>query len=220
MGIAWNRRIRIFLVDDHPLLRMGLRLCLETVKDLELVGEAGDGYSAVQRIDAARPDVALIDVDMPGLSGIGVIRILRKALPEMKIIVLSTYENKEYVEQAMDAGADGYLLKSVGVEELVNIIRRFEAGQEVVSPYLANLTMGHVPGGTSQRSDPGMALTHREKSILKFLMEGKTNKEISGALHISTETVKSHIKNVYQKLKVKNRVEAARLALERQLLEQ
>ena len=120
-----NNTIRIFLADDHPLLRTGLRLSLDQQEGVELIGEAEDGFSAVEKIQANPPDVSLIDVDMPGLSGIEAIRVLRKSLPQMKIIVLSTYSDDTYIRESMEAGADGYVLKCVGINELVKIIKSF-----------------------------------------------------------------------------------------------
>jgi DNA-binding NarL/FixJ family response regulator len=207
--------MRIFLADDHPLLRTGLRLSLSQEKDIEIIGEASDGFSAVEKIQADPPDVSLIDVDMPGMSGIGVIRILCKAIPEMKILVLSTYNDEKYIRDAMKAGADGYVLKSVGISELVRIIKCFSEGQPIVSPYLVNLTLGLEAEQKDLDNDKGPGLTQREKEILKRITEGKGNKEISENLCISLETVKSHTKNIYKKLKVKNRVEAAMTTLEK-----
>jgi len=204
--------MRIFLADDHPLLRTGLRLSLGQEKDIEIIGEASDGFSAVEKIQADPPDVSLIDVDMPGMSGIGAIRILSKAIPEMKILVLSTYNDEKYIRDAMQAGADGYVLKSVGISELVRIIKCFSEGQPIVSPYLVNLTLGLEAEQKDSENMKGPRLTLREKEILKLITEGKGNKEISDSLYISLETVKSHTKNIYKKLKVKNRVEAAMMA--------
>ena len=203
--------IKVFLADDHPLLRAGLRISLGEKSDIKLIGEAGDGFSAVEKIMANPPDVSLIDVDMPGLSGIGVIRILRKSIPQMKILVLSTYNDDKYIQEAMAAGADGYVLKCVGIEELERIIKSFYTGKPTTSPYLVNLTIDNSSGVKEQ--DYG--LTVREKEVLKAIAEGKENKEISEALFISTETVKSHAKNIYKKLKVKNRVEAVRIAIKK-----
>jgi DNA-binding NarL/FixJ family response regulator len=207
--------MRIFLADDHPLLRTGLRLSLNQEKDIEIIGEAGDGFSAVEKIQADPPDVALIDVDMPGMSGIGAIRILCKAIPALKILVLSTYNDENYIRDAMQAGADGYVLKNVGISELVRIIKGFYEGQPIVSPYLVNLTLGLEAEQKDSKNIKGPGLTQREKEILKLITEGKGNKEISVSLCISLETVKSHTKNIYKKLKVKNRVEAAMMAMEK-----
>lgn len=204
--------MRIFLADDHPLLRTGLRLSLSQEKDIEIIGEASDGFSAVEKIQADPPDVSLIDVDMPGMSGIGAIRILCKAIPDMKILVLSTYNDEKYIRDAMQAGADGYVLKSVGISELVRIIKHFNEGRPIVSPYLVNLTLGLETEQENPENMKSSRLTGREKEILRLIAEGKGNKEISNSLCISLETVKSHTKHIYKKLKVKNRVEAAMMA--------
>lgn len=211
--------MRVFLADDHPLLRMALRLSLTQEKDLEVVGEASDGYSAVAQIQALNPDIALIDLEMPGLSGIRVIRILRKAVPQIKILMLSTYYREDYIREAMQAGADGYVLKRVGIDELIRIIKGLGAGEEVLSPYLVNLTLGYEPHQRPEEDDKLLLLTAREREVLKAIALGKSNKEISLALHVSLETVKSHIKNIYEKLKIRNRAEATKLVMEINLID-
>ena len=213
-----NRPIRVFLADDHPLLRAGLRLSLNKEENIEVIGEAGDGFGAVEKIQISPPDLSLIDVDMPGLSGIKAIRMLRKIVPKMKILVLSTHSDETYIRDAMRAGADGYLLKSIEVQELVRIIESFCAYGSAVSPYLLNLSLD--PEARQKASDTILdsTLTLREKEILRAVTEGRGNREISESLSISAETVKSHIKSIYRKLKVKNRVEAGRVASERHLL--
>ncbi len=200
--------MRIFLADDHPLLRSGLRLSLTQYNDIEISGEASDGFSAVDKIQADPPDLALIDVDMPGITGIGAIRILRESISDMKILVLSSYNDDKFIRDAMRAGADGYVLKSVSTSELVRIIRCFCKGHSIISPYLVNLTLD-LKEKDEPDSSTGIDLTEREKEILKCITDGKSNKEISDALFVSVETVKSHVKNLYKKLNVKNRVEAA-----------
>ena len=208
-----KKRIRIFLADDHPLLRVGLRLSLDRHENIQVIGEASDGFSAVEKIQSDPPDISLIDVDMPGLSGIKVIRILRKALPQMKILVLSTYNDETYIRDAMRAGADGYVLKSIEAQELVRIMESFcSGGSMVVSPYLVNLTLEHYGERKASDQSRSLLLTVREREILQAISEGKGNKEISSALNISTETVKSHVKSIYRKLNVRNRVEAVRAA--------
>lgn len=142
-----NTRIRkkgdttVFIADDHPLIRFGLRLSLEDVGGIRVIGEAIDGYNAIERILENPPDVALVDVDMPGLSGTGAIRVLRKALPKLRIIVLSTYHSDEYIRETMDAGADGYVLKNVTVDELAGIIKSYAENTPLVSPYLIRRRM-------------------------------------------------------------------------------
>lgn len=213
-----NGSIRVFLADDHPLLRTGLRLSFDHRKDIKLIAEAEDGYSAIEMIQTHKPDVSLIDIDMPKLSGVGVIRILRKTFPQMKLIVLSTYNDEHYIEKAMDAGADGYVLKSVKIDELVRIIKSIWSKKKILSPYLVNLTVGY--SDFAQKGQDGLSayLTRREKEVLQFIAEGKSNKEISVLLCISPETVKSHVKNIFKKLGVKNRVEATTEARKRRLI--
>ena len=213
-----DRAIRLFVADDHPLLRVGLRLSLNERKDVKLIGEASDGFSAVEKMQADPPDVSLIDVDMPRLSGIGAIRILRKSLPQMKIIVLSTYNDENYIREAMEAGADGYVLKNVGFDELVEIVKTFYAGDPKSSPYLVNLTSGYAGHEKKDGKTQGPFLSIREKEVLQLITEGKGNKEIANMLYISTETVKSHVRNIFEKLKVKNRVEAAMIARKNKLV--
>jgi DNA-binding NarL/FixJ family response regulator len=197
--------IRVFLADDHPLLRTGLRLSLEHKEDIELIGEAEDGYSAIKKIQACQPDVSLIDMSMPQLSGIGVIRILRKLFPQMKLIVLSTYDDENYIQKAMEAGADGYVLKCVGINE-------------VISPFLVNLTFGYTNIDQEEQKKLNTYLSQREKEVLQLIAEGKGNKEIADLLCIGTETVKSHVKNIFKKFRVKNRVEATVEARKRKLV--
>ena len=213
-----NEPIRVFLADDHPLLRTGLRLSLNHKKDIELIGEAEDGYSAVEKIQAYQPDVSLIDVDMPRLSGIGVIRILRKSFPKMKLIVLSTYNDENYIQKAMEAGADGYVLKCVGINELVKIIKSIWLEKSIISPFLVNLAFGYTNIDQEEQKKLDAHLTQREKEVLQLIAEGKVNKEIADLLCIGTETVKSHVKNIFKKFGVKNRVEATAEARKRRLV--
>ena len=212
--------MRVFLADDHPLLRMGLKLALDQEEGIQVIGEASDGFGAVEKIRHNPPDLALIDVDMPGMSGIRAIRILRKSLPRMKILVLSTYDDDKYVQESMQAGADGYLLKCVDIGELVKIIRSVCDGKQVVSPFLVNLTMEPEPDEIEEGPVECVLLTPREQEILKAIIDGRSNKEISGDFFISIETVKSHVKRIYQKLQVKSRVEAAMAAVKKNLLVQ
>lgn len=210
--------IRVFLADDHPLLRTGLRLSLDHKEDIELIGEAEDGYIAIEKIQACQPDVSLIDVDMPRLSGIGVIRILRKSFPQMKLIVLSTYNDENYIQKAMEAGADGYVLKCVGINELVKIIKSIWFEKPVISPFLVNLTFGYTNIDQEEQKKLYAYLTQREKEVLQLIAEGKGNKEIADLLCIGTETVKSHVKNIFKKFGVKNRVQATAEARKRKLV--
>lgn len=219
---------KVFLADDHPLLRTGLRISLSQHADIDFIGEANDGFKAVEKIKANPPDVALIDVDMPGLSGMAAIRLLRKHYPDMKLLILSSYSDRHYVEEAMQAGANGYILKSIDINELVDVIRAFARNEQVMSPYLMDLAIEwENPAGDENLSGSESAapaesaeelLTKREKQVLECLARGQGNKEISDSLYISIETVKTHIKNIFQKLDVKSRLEAVIAAKEKHLI--
>ncbi|MCD4689078.1 MAG: response regulator transcription factor [Desulfuromonadaceae bacterium] len=205
-----DKPFKVFLADDHPLLRTGLRMSLSQHADIDFIGEANDGFKAVEMIKKNPPDVALIDVDMPGLSGIGAIRLLRKHYPDMKLLIFSSYSDRHYIEEAMQAGANGYILKSIDISELVDVIRTFAHNEQPMSPYLMDLA---IEWETAEK-----LLTKREKQILEGLARGQGNKEISDSLYISIETVKSHIKNIFKKLDSKSRMEAVITAKEKHLI--
>lgn len=211
-----DKPFKVFLADDHPLLRTGLRMSLSQHADIDFVGEASDGFKAVEKIKQNPPDVALIDVDMPGLSGVAAIRLLRKHYPDMKLLILSSYSDRHYIEEAMQAGANGYILKSIDISELVDVIRAFARSEQPMSPYLMDLALDWetAPGGEATED----LLTKREKQILECLACGQGNKEISDSLYISIETVKTHIKNIFQKLEVKSRLEAVVAARKKHLI--
>ncbi len=205
-----DKPFKVFLADDHPLLRTGLRMSLSQHADIDFIGEANDGFKAVEMIKKNPPDVALIDVDMPGLSGIGAIRLLRKHYPDMKLLIFSSYSDRHYIEEAMQAGANGYILKSIDISELVDVIRTFAHNEQPMSPYLMDLA---IEWETAEK-----LLTKREKQILEGLARGQGNKDISDSLYISIETVKSHIKNIFKKLDSKSRMEAVITAKEKHLI--
>jgi len=219
------RTFKVFLADDHPLLRTGLRMSLSRFDDIDFIGDASDGFKAVEKIRQNPPDVALIDVDMPGLSGVAAVRMLRKHYPDMTLLILSSYSDKHYIEEAMLAGANGYVLKSIDINELVDRIRAFARDEHPMSPYLMDLGVDwHAAEPAEEdkqdKEDEAEAfLTRREKQILSCLARGQGNKEISNALFISTETVKTHIKNIFKKLAVKSRLEAVMAAKERNLID-
>ncbi len=208
-----NKSFKVFLADDHPLLRTGLRMSLSQYADIDFIGEANDGFKAVEKIKKNPPDVALIDVDMPGLSGIAAIRLLRKHYPEMKLLILSSYGDRHYIEDAMHAGANGYILKSIDISELVDVIRAFARNEQPMSPYLMDLAIDWESASSGEHAEN--LLTCREKQILECLARGQGNKEISDALFISTETVKTHVKSIFKKLDVKSRLETVDAARER-----
>jgi len=213
-----ERPVTIFLADDHPLLRMGLSLAFQAKDTIRVVGEADNGFDAIERIKQVMPDVALMDIDMPGLSGTAAIRVLRRLYPSMKILVLSTYNDEHYIREAMGAGANGYILKTVDIDTLVEIVTSFNEGREIVSPYLLDLGISPQQP-VSEKEGADFCLTKREKQILKCLAEGKDNKQISTCLYLSIETVKTHMKSIFRKMDAKSRLDAVMKAKNHKLID-
>ena len=202
-----KKTVNIFLADDHPLLRMGLTLAFNAKENIRVVGEADNGFEAIDKIKQLVPDVVLMDIDMPGLSGTAAIRVLRKIFPDMKILALSTYNDKNYIMESMNAGANGYILKTVDIDNLARIIVAFDDGEEIISPYLLDLGI-ELEYPDDKKTDDAYSLTKRERQIIKCLGEGKINKEISESLYLSVETVKTHMKNIFRKMDAKSRLDA------------
>ena len=210
--------IRILIADDQRLFRQGLRSLLEQEEDFKVVGEAGDGQDAFTLVQETQPDIILMDVEMPKLDGIHVTRLILERFPHIKILMLSVHNEDEKVISAIRSGASGYILKDADHREFVKIIRSTFGGKKITSPFLANLTPRilykiHDPSRLVEEIDEEMrekySLTSREKELLVYLLKGKSNKEISDLVCVSTETVKTHLQNIYRKLGVKNRMEAA-----------
>ena len=210
--------ITVFIADDHPILRIGLKLYLESKQHIKIVGEADNGFDAVNAITKSPPDVVLMDIDMPGLSGIEAIRVLRKTLPDLKIIVLSTYSKKEYVQEAMLEGANGYVAKNTKTDELIKIIEDFAVGRECNSPYLLNQAVKWRQMQDGGSDDFDHSLTKTEIRVLKNIAQGKTNSEIAEINFVSIETIKTHVQRIFKKLGVGNRMEAVALAREKHII--
>jgi two-component system NarL family response regulator len=202
-------RIRILLADDHPVVRLGLRTMLEAEPDLEVVGEAVDGAGAVAAFAQHRPDVTLLDLRMPGLTGPETITAIRALAPEANIIVVTTYDADEDVFRAVQAGARGYLLKDTFAEGMLEAIRNVHAGRRLIDPAVAARLMDRL-------NEP--SLTAREMEVLELVARGMTNREIGAALSVGEETVKAHLKHVFVKLGASDRTEAALIAVQRGLI--
>ena len=205
-------RIRLLLVDDHGVVRAGLRLYLAGQADLEVVGEAGDGVSAVERAQELAPDVVLMDLQMPVLDGIAATRQIRAALPETEIVVLTTFIDTENIGKAIAAGAIGYVLKDVPPQELAAAIRAAARGEVHLAPVVQRTLMQSMarPRGTEPLPEE---LTEREREVLVLLAEGRSNKEIARQLRVTERTVKGHVGNVLSKLGVVSRTQAAIYAM-------
>jgi len=210
--------IRIVLVDDHAVLRQAVSVMLGAERDMTVVGQAGNGREALAAVKSARPDVVMLDLKMPEAGGLEVLQDIQRTCPKARVIVFTMYENPAYVNAAIRTGASGYVLKSVGREDLLEAIRAVHSGRrflhaEVTRPLLrqAALEAKLRPGGGG--------LTVRDIQVLELLADGKSNKEVAQALGISDETVKSHLKRLFEKLGVTDRTEAVALALRQHLID-
>lgn len=210
--------IRVVLVDDEQLMRGGLRMMMESVDDIEVVAEAGDGREAVELVRQAHPDVVLMDIRMPVMDGLAATEELARSAPEAKVIVLTTFGEDSYVYRALRAGAVGFLLKDTPPEELVGAVRKAHDGQAVLDPAITPAVIAHFTDpaaqGRQQAKQRVKALSPRELDVLACLGEGLSNAEIGQRLHLSETTVKSHVSHVMEKLDCANRTQAAILAYE------
>ena len=207
--IAPAAQARVLLVDDHALLRTGVANIINQEPDLRVVAEAGNGVEAVEAFERHRPDVTLLDLRMPVMEGVEVVRQLRLRDPNARVIVLTTYDTDDEISRALKAGAKAYVLKDISADGLVGCIRDVLAGKT----YLAPAAAAKLAEGVSR-----VQLTPREMSTLKLLADGKANKEIANALDISERTVKTHLAHLFEKLAVTSRTEAVKVATHRGLV--
>jgi DNA-binding NarL/FixJ family response regulator len=207
--------IRLLIVDDHPIVRDGLRGVFDDDPDFEVVGEAADGAEAVDRAAALAVDVALMDLRMPRMGGVEAIGLLHERAPGVRVLVLTTYDSDADVLPAIEAGATGYLLKDAPRDELVRAVRAAHLGQAVLAPSVAQKLLGHVRAPAPAVPD---VLTDRELEVLRLVAAGTTNKEAARALFISEATVKTHLLHLYAKLGVRDRAAAVAAAYKSGLL--
>jgi two-component system, NarL family, response regulator DegU len=208
--------IHILLCEDQTLVRHGLRTILELEPGMAVVGEAADGEEAVQRVRELRPDIVLMDIQMPRRSGVEATALITAACPQVRVIVLTTFDYEEYVFDAVKAGAMGYLLKDVPVPELMDTIRRVHAGESFIQPRVASKLL--LEFGRRSRTPAEEELTEREREVLSLLAAGASNREIGARLYLAEGTVKNHVSNILSKLHAANRTHAVSLAREQGLL--
>lgn len=215
------RKIRIVLADDHALIRSGIATLLKGSLEIEVVGEASDGEEAIERVKELSPDVIVIDLSMPKLSGIEATRIITKRFPGTRVIVLTMHENEEYVYQILRSGAGGYVLKSAGKEEISAAIRAVAGGEKFFSPRVSQIMAeGYVRRGEGEAQQPGneVPLTKREREIIVLVSQGLTNQQIATQLYISPRTVDTHRTNIMQKLDIHDLANLVRYAIDHGLL--
>jgi DNA-binding NarL/FixJ family response regulator len=216
-------RLRVLIVDDHALFRRGLQMVLRQEEDIDVVGEAGDGHEAVEKAQELMPDVVLMDVRMPGQSGIKATEQIKDLIPHAKILMLTISDEEADLYDAIKAGASGYLLKEISIDEVADAVRSVWSGQSRISPSMASKLLTEF-AAMSKRADerqqlPAPRLTDREMEVLKLVAQGMNNRDIAKELFISENTVKNHIRNILEKLHLHSRMEAVVYAVREKLLE-
>jgi two-component system response regulator NreC len=208
-------KIRILIADDHAILREGIRALLSMSQDLEIIGEAADGADAIEQCRRFHPDVVLLDIAMPGLGGLEAALEIKKESPRTKILVLTQYDDREYIRRFLKIGVSGYILKKAVSAELAAAIRAVHRGGLVLDPNIAREAMdgAEATNSPSKGSEAYDLLTDREKEVLKLVAEGKSNKEVAETLGISVKTAMSHRERLMEKLEIHNRTDLIRFAL-------
>lgn len=207
--------MKILLCDDQAVIRDGLEMLLQLEKDFQVIGSAQDGFEAVELASKKSPDLVLMDLKMPGMNGIEATREIRKKHPDMKILVLTTYDDDEWVFDAIRAGASGYLLKDTPRQKIIEAIRGTMDGKSFVDPAVAGKLLNQVANNQTQpASILKDKLTERELDVLRLLAKGMTNTDIAGALHLSEGTVRNHVSAILEKLGVSDRTQAAVIAIQ------
>jgi DNA-binding NarL/FixJ family response regulator len=208
-------KIRILIADDHAVVREGTRRILEQEPDMEVVGEAGDGEEAVNLATSLKPDVAIMDISMPKMDGIEATRLIKAACPSISVLALSAYDDDQFVFSLLEAGAAGYLLKSVRGRELLDAIRAVYSGESVLHPSIARKVLNRFvsASGKPERKEPSGMLSDREMEVLKLAAKGLSNQDIAEKLCLSIRTVQGHLGHIFNKLQVGSRTEAVVRAL-------
>jgi len=212
--------VRVVLIDDHDLLRRGMKTMLDSEDDIEIVGEGSDGREAVSLVDTLLPDVVIMDVIMPNMDGIDATRAIKGAHPTVGVVVLTGHDERQFVFDALKAGASGYLLKTAELTEVIDTVRAVARGEATIDPAVASQVLSEFQAlGRAEVDEGFQPLTAREREILHHMSDGLPNKTIARRLQISERTVTTHVANIYSKLHVNNRVSAIQEAMKRRLLD-
>jgi DNA-binding NarL/FixJ family response regulator len=215
-----NEPIRVLLVDDHTILRQGLRRLLEAETGVAVVGEAKDGREAVEKARELTPDVILMDIAMPALNGVDATRRILKAQPAARILVLSMYLDDDYANQALEAGVSGYMMKDAPASDVVRAVRAVARGETYFTSQIPQATVDRYRAAREAEGRRGpVELTHREREVMKLLAEGHTVKEVADMLHLSQKTVDTHKTNLMKKLDIHNRVELVKYAIQKKIIQ-
>lgn len=216
-------RIKVLIADDHRVVREGLCAILKTKEDIEVVGEAQDGQEAVEKARVLLPDVILMDVSMPRMTGVEATRVIKREFPHIGIVALTMYEEQQYIFDLVRAGATGYLLKDTDSAQILAAIRAIYRGESLIHPSVATKILAEfsllAQGKSKKPSWEEHDLTEREITVLRLVADGKTNKEIANTLDLSEKTVKNHVRNIFHKLQVYDRTQAAILGIRKGLIE-
>ncbi|MGQ9572054.1 MAG: response regulator [Dehalococcoidia bacterium] len=215
-------KTRVLLADDHAIVRAGLRMILAAEPDMTIVGEAADSESALRMTEETHPDVVVMDISMPGMSGLEAVRRAKESVPDTQVVVLTMHEDERYFFQALEAGASGYVIKGASPAELLTAIRAVRKGQAYFCPSLAkqmlNDYLRRADAGSEKEKDALGKLSDREKEVLKYIAEGMTGREIAAILYLSPNTVERHRANIMDKLGLHNRAELIKFAIRKGLV--
>src|SRR5260370_4870653 len=206
-------KLRIFLADDHETVREGLKMIIKGQSDMEVVGEAGDGRAALERLPQLKPDIVLMDISMPHMNGVEATKKRRKQIPQAKVLTLTRHGDQGYVQELLRAGASGYVLKQSAATELLRAIRTVAEGQNFLDPAITEQVVSGYAGGLSRRDQKVSALSDRETEVLKAIARGYSNKEIAARMDLSVKTIEAHKANSMKKLALRGRIDIVSYAV-------
>ncbi|MEO1054587.1 MAG: response regulator transcription factor [Bacteroidota bacterium] len=210
-------KIKVLLADDHGVVRKGIKMLIDDDPSIEIIGETSAGDETIEQTKSLLPDILITDISMPGLSGIEVTKIITKDLPDVKVLVLSTHHDEEYIVKSFEAGAMGYLPKDSEENEIIDAVKSISKGKMYYTKFVSDILARSMLRKSSPKYEEDLALTDRELEILRCIVDGLNNREIADKLFISARTVDTHRRNIMKKLNTKNTAELVRIAMEKKL---